>query len=152
MSSSLWDWRVAVRVKIYFKILTLNSKYQRLNRNLCDDSQNQWSSFMYFFSHFPSSPPLLMSAENFTLFIRNSVRFPLFGVTRWLISDVLRTIQSESKSISRFLKDFLSKIYFWIQILSLWLLPAPTCSPPSGELFSLEKWCLQIQMSRLGNW
>ncbi|XP_024121468.1 P2X purinoceptor 1 isoform X1 [Oryzias melastigma] len=28
------------------------------------------------------NPPLLMSAENFTLFIRNSVRFPLFGVTR----------------------------------------------------------------------
>ncbi|XP_022061685.1 P2X purinoceptor 1 isoform X3 [Acanthochromis polyacanthus] len=27
-------------------------------------------------------PPLLMSAENYTLFIKNSVTFPLFGVTR----------------------------------------------------------------------
>ncbi|XP_020564706.2 P2X purinoceptor 1 isoform X4 [Oryzias latipes] len=28
------------------------------------------------------NPPLLMSAENFTLFIKNSVTFPLFGITR----------------------------------------------------------------------
>ncbi|XP_047235706.1 P2X purinoceptor 1 isoform X2 [Girardinichthys multiradiatus] len=28
------------------------------------------------------NPPLLMSAENYTLFIKNSVTFPLFGVTR----------------------------------------------------------------------
>uniref|UniRef100_A0A7N6BEQ8 P2X purinoceptor n=1 Tax=Anabas testudineus TaxID=64144 RepID=A0A7N6BEQ8_ANATE len=28
------------------------------------------------------SPPLLMSAENYTLFIKNSVTFPIFGVTR----------------------------------------------------------------------
>lgn len=28
------------------------------------------------------SPPMLMSAENYTLFIKNSVTFPLFGVTR----------------------------------------------------------------------
>ncbi|XP_071377706.1 P2X purinoceptor 1 isoform X3 [Centroberyx affinis] len=27
-------------------------------------------------------PPLLMSAENYTLFIKNSITFPLFGVTR----------------------------------------------------------------------
>ncbi|XP_068601065.1 P2X purinoceptor 1 isoform X2 [Brachionichthys hirsutus] len=27
-------------------------------------------------------PPMLMSAENFTLFIKNSITFPLFGVTR----------------------------------------------------------------------
>ncbi|KAK7925657.1 hypothetical protein WMY93_007967 [Mugilogobius chulae] len=33
-------------------------------------------------SHIQSVPPLLMSAENYTLFIKNSVTFPLFGVTR----------------------------------------------------------------------
>ncbi|CAL9685891.1 unnamed protein product [Knipowitschia caucasica] len=31
--------------------------------------------------HIPE-PPLLMSAENYTLFIKNSVTFPIFGVTR----------------------------------------------------------------------
>ncbi|XP_074527846.1 P2X purinoceptor 1 isoform X2 [Halichoeres trimaculatus] len=32
--------------------------------------------------HTIPDPPLLMSAENYTLFIKNSVTFPLFGVTR----------------------------------------------------------------------
>ncbi|XP_029956861.1 P2X purinoceptor 1 isoform X4 [Salarias fasciatus] len=32
--------------------------------------------------HVIPDPPLLMSAENYTLFIKNSVTFPLFGVTR----------------------------------------------------------------------
>lgn len=31
---------------------------------------------------FLSSPPLLMSAENYTLFIKNSVTFPQFEVVR----------------------------------------------------------------------
>ncbi|KAM8835626.1 P2X purinoceptor 1 isoform 1-T1 [Synchiropus picturatus] len=32
--------------------------------------------------HVIPDPPLLLSAENYTLFIKNSVTFPLFGVTR----------------------------------------------------------------------
>ncbi|XP_028321778.1 P2X purinoceptor 1-like [Gouania willdenowi] len=32
--------------------------------------------------HTIPDPPLLMSAENYTLFIKNSITFPLFGVTR----------------------------------------------------------------------
>ncbi|KAM9384071.1 P2X purinoceptor 1 isoform 3-T3 [Pholidichthys leucotaenia] len=32
--------------------------------------------------HTIPDPPLLMSAENYTLFIKNSVTFPLFGITR----------------------------------------------------------------------
>nr|XP_057943766.1 P2X purinoceptor 1 isoform X2 [Doryrhamphus excisus] len=32
--------------------------------------------------HSIPDPPLLMSAENYTLFIKNSVTFPIFGVTR----------------------------------------------------------------------
>ncbi|XP_038563421.1 P2X purinoceptor 1-like isoform X2 [Micropterus salmoides] len=37
-------------------------------------------------------PPLLMSAENYTLFIKNSVTFPLFGVTR---SNLVENIDKE---------------------------------------------------------
>nr|XP_046265916.1 P2X purinoceptor 1 isoform X2 [Scatophagus argus] len=37
-------------------------------------------------------PPLLMSAENYTLFIKNSVTFPLFGVTR---SNLVEGIDAE---------------------------------------------------------
>lgn len=40
-----------------------------------------WCSSL--FCLFPCSPPRLMSAENYTLFIKNSVTFPLFDVIRW---------------------------------------------------------------------
>ncbi|XP_033834837.2 P2X purinoceptor 1 isoform X3 [Periophthalmus magnuspinnatus] len=45
--------------------------------------------------HIPD-PPLLLSAENFTLFIKNSVTFPLFGITR---SNLVEGI--DSKYISK---------------------------------------------------
>uniref|UniRef100_A0A8C6TPG2 P2X purinoceptor n=1 Tax=Neogobius melanostomus TaxID=47308 RepID=A0A8C6TPG2_9GOBI len=43
-------------------------------------------------SHIPECPPLLISAENYTLFIKNSVTFPLFGVTR---SNLVEGIDAE---------------------------------------------------------
>ncbi|KAK2828808.1 hypothetical protein Q5P01_019842 [Channa striata] len=42
--------------------------------------------------HSIPSPPLLMSAENYTLFIKNSVTFPIFGVTR---SNLVEGINAE---------------------------------------------------------
>ncbi|XP_029925398.1 P2X purinoceptor 1 isoform X2 [Myripristis murdjan] len=45
-------------------------------------------------------PPLLMSAENYTLFIKNSITFPLFGVTR---SNLVESV--DAKYISQCLYD-----------------------------------------------
>ncbi len=38
--------------------------------------------------------------ENFTIFIKNSIRFPLFNVTRWVSSPIIKKLQ----------KSFLSQI------------------------------------------
>uniref|UniRef100_A0A3Q2QFT5 P2X purinoceptor n=1 Tax=Fundulus heteroclitus TaxID=8078 RepID=A0A3Q2QFT5_FUNHE len=49
--------------------------------------------------HTVPSPPLLMSAENYTLFIKNSITFPLFDVTR-------------SNLVEEVNKDYLSKCLY----------------------------------------
>ncbi|KAM4546436.1 P2X purinoceptor 1 isoform 2-T2 [Fundulus diaphanus] len=49
--------------------------------------------------HTVPSPPLLMSAENYTLFIKNSITFPLFYVTR-------------SNLVEEINKDYLSKCLY----------------------------------------
>ena len=56
-----------------------NCLYMR--KVICDDLCA--STYSSVFCLFPSSPPTLMSAENYTLFIKNSVTFPLFRVSRW---------------------------------------------------------------------
>lgn len=68
---------------------------------------------------FPHSPPLLMSAENYTLFIKNSVTFPLFGVTRWW------KLFKKMKKWSSMIKSFFLKLLHLVlgenwQILSLY--------------------------------
>jgi len=45
-------------------------------------SATQHAEFDILFSLLPISPAMLMSAENYTLFIKNSVTFPIFGVSR----------------------------------------------------------------------
>ncbi|XP_017268165.1 P2X purinoceptor 1 isoform X1 [Kryptolebias marmoratus] len=90
-------------------------------------------------------PPLLMSAENYTLFIKNSVTFPLFGVTR---SNLVEAI--DGKYISRCLfhptKDPLCPIFKLGDIVKLSGFNFETIAKEGGAIGIVVDWTCNLDV------
>lgn len=100
-------WRTISSYQSMWKRLIVLAAKRKPNWKACCNiwiCHNTFTGIHYssFLCLFPHSPPLLMSAENYTLFIKNSVTFPLFDVTRWW--KLFKKMKKWSSMIKSFLK------------------------------------------------
>lgn len=99
------------RVRRQTELFTIVRLHNHLWKQTC--SFEIWSCFRF-------SPPLLLSAENYTLFIKNSVTFPAFGVSRWRRHIYLRRCDECDECVLLW-HDYCNFIkQLWPEIFSQW--------------------------------
>ncbi|XP_028276750.1 P2X purinoceptor 1 isoform X2 [Parambassis ranga] len=95
--------------------------------------------------HSIPDPPLLMSAENYTLFIKNSVTFPLFGVKR---SNLVESIDGDyiGKCLYDPKKDPLCPIFKLGDIIKLSGFNFKTIAKEGGAIGIVVEWTCNLDM------